>query len=305
MWARTLLPRPRCALTARGAGPAATLARMSRTRIARLVALAAGEHGRARSAAELAVREDALAMVDGSRSRRLHLGAAEAHRRTQALHESTAALHEAQAARLDAAAGSPRPLLAAIGFVLGEQSVALHLVSTRGLVGSQVVTDDLAAACRDLEMTLGEGPGAEAVRTAHTSTCGDRWPTFHADAADLGVHSAAAAPLMAGGRPAGALATYSPSSSAATQRSVCQLESMADVVVGLLFASDDDLVVDPLQMLDPASESVLQQAVGMVAQRLRRGPADAMDVLRANAFGTGRSLAEVSRDVVARRLEID
>ncbi len=47
------------------------------------------------------------------------------------------------------------------------------------------------------------------------------------------------------------------------------------------------------------------QATGMVGEQLAVSPATALSVLRAHAFLHGRDIAEVARDVVARRIRMN
>jgi AmiR/NasT family two-component response regulator len=54
---------------------------------------------------------------------------------------------------------------------------------------------------------------------------------------------------------------------------------------------------------DPAIRREVHQAVGMILIQLETTATEAFSLLRAHAFAAGRSVDEVARDVVARRLD--
>lgn len=54
---------------------------------------------------------------------------------------------------------------------------------------------------------------------------------------------------------------------------------------------------------DGLSRAVVHQATGMIIAQLDIGPDDAALLLKGHAFSSGRSVREVARDVVERRLD--
>jgi GAF domain-containing protein len=74
-------------------------------------------------------------------------------------------------------------------------------------------SDSLAAAADEVQYETGDGPCLHAVRHARPvriddTAASDRWPRFCRRAAELGIHSCYALPLIVDGQPVGALVLY-------------------------------------------------------------------------------------------------
>lgn len=167
----------------------------------------------------------------------------------------------------------------------------------------------------DLHVTLGEGPGLDALAEERPVLVGDlaedgtrrRWPIFAPAAVQAGVRAVFALPLLLGAISVGVLEI-----SRAEEGWLTPQES-ADALV---FADAALLVqVQRLSHRDGAAGEVAElkwgtaerwaevhQATGMVAVQSRTDLSVAFVRLRARAFADERSLLEVARDVVARRL---
>jgi GAF domain/ANTAR domain len=190
-------------------------------------------------------------------------------------------------------------------------------VSMMTVVGNRAVvcaTDDTAAAIEEMQFTLGEGPCLDAVArsrpvlVADLSLAGDhtpdRWPAFTAQAVAAGVGAIFAFPLLVGRVSVGALGLY---------RHLPGDLSRPELVRGLLAA---DAVASALVDLDPnrsgaftddtamraSYQMQVHQASGMVQVQLGVTIDDAYRILKARAYASDRTVAEVARDVVERRL---
>ncbi|MDH2424228.1 GAF and ANTAR domain-containing protein [Sphaerisporangium sp. TRM90804] len=166
----------------------------------------------------------------------------------------------------------------------------------------------------DLHVTLGEGPGRDALADDRPVLVGDltddgtrrRWPMFAPAAVQAGVRAIFVFPLLLGVISLGVLEI------SRAQRGWLTPQESADALV---FADAALLVqVQRLASPDDAGEpkelrwgtverwSPVHQATGMVAVQSGTDVSAAFARLRAYAFAEERSLLEVARDVVARRL---
>jgi hypothetical protein len=190
-------------------------------------------------------------------------------------------------------------------------------VSMMTVVGNRALvcaTDDTAAAIEEMQFTLGEGPALDAVArsqpvlVADLSHAGERapdpWPAFTAEAVAAGVGAVFAFPLRMGRVSVGALGLYRRQPGDLSER---------ELVRGLLGA---DAVASALLDLDPnrsgaftddtamraSYQMQVHQASGMVQVQMGVTVDDAYRILKARAYATDRTVAEVARDVVERRL---
>jgi hypothetical protein len=188
-------------------------------------------------------------------------------------------------------------------------------VSTLGrFLGNETVsaTDDQAARIDELQFDLGEGPCWDAMSTSAPVLEPDIrnrpvgvWPAFSEAIRAQGVGAIFAFPMVVGPLQLGAVDLYCSSpqtlSSTDTQRS----EALA-LVVGRLVLRHALTQLDQPESLESASpffRRTLHQATGMVLAQLNIPPDDARLVIQAHAFATGRSVHEVSEDILNRRLD--
>ncbi|CAM5619854.1 GAF domain-containing protein [Streptomyces spiroverticillatus] len=188
-------------------------------------------------------------------------------------------------------------------------------------------SDELSTRLDDLQFTLGEGPSYEAGEHGSMSLTADlrtssarRWTAFAPGAEELGVRSVFAFPLRLGAISVGALTGY--------RR---EPRPLADESVDAALSLCDALTLHLLSTLSPPARSarsarsarpgpyenesthnrpsglhraVVHQASGMLSVELGVNLATALDRLRAYAFSHNRPIVAVSRDVVARRLQL-
>lgn len=170
-------------------------------------------------------------------------------------------------------------------------------------------SDALAARLDQLQLDYGEGPCWQAKANRSPVLLSDlreplaaSWPVVHAAIASHEIRAAYAFPLSVGRLSIGAVDLYSAEPDALSPANVATATAMADAaaVVVLRHAMDhrDDGARD-----DPSSRRVVHQATGMVIAQLHVPAEDALLVLRAHAFATAVSVADVAADVVARRLD--
>lgn len=190
-------------------------------------------------------------------------------------------------------------------------------------------TDNLAQRLDELQYTIGEGPCFDAylddrpqfhpelTSTAQTS----RWPTFAADATQLGAQALFAFPIPDGQRPMGVLELYRLSAGtldagecAAVEectetiahRMVTNWEHHVDRFGDLEKALDAAATTDAAlsQAANPFTRTQIHVAGGMVAVQLGIDPDEGVDRLRAYSYACGRRISCVAADVIARRLTL-
>ncbi|MEN0083456.1 MAG: GAF and ANTAR domain-containing protein [Leifsonia sp.] len=183
-------------------------------------------------------------------------------------------------------------------------------ISTLGdLLGSETLyaSDPLAARLDELQFDLGIGPCWDALRTARPVIEPDlaahprsTWPVFSETAAADGVGSLFAFPMLVGSLQVGAVDMYSRRPMTLDRVQTRQAASLADLVgrVVLRRALVRAAVADPEEPESPFSRRLIHQASGMVLAQLDISAEDARLVIQGHAFATGRSMMEVSRDIV-------
>jgi ANTAR domain-containing protein len=178
-------------------------------------------------------------------------------------------------------------------------------------------TDRIAAEMEELTLTLGEGPGVDALfggpvlaADLIAPDCVARWPVFAPAAVHAGVRAVFALPLQVGGVRLGVLDLYRAQPGGELDREqLADALVLADTACALLLdaapqrdrARLSDAV--PEQASSPHPE--VHQATGMITVQLGVSMADALVRLRAYAYASDRRLREVAADVVARRLRFD
>jgi GAF domain-containing protein/ANTAR domain-containing protein len=188
-------------------------------------------------------------------------------------------------------------------------------------------TDTVAQQLDELQYTLGEGPCLDAYLNDSPQTHPEltsvpptsRWPTFAADAAQLGVHALFAFPIPDEQHPMGVLELYRRTASNLTKDEYAWASASAATIGGRLHSNWNDVVshfgstesamdamLDSLagEADSPFSRRQIHVAGGMVAVQLGVDPNEAVDRLRAYSYASGRSISCVAADIIARRLTL-
>lgn len=189
--------------------------------------------------------------------------------------------------------------------------VGLALVDATGMNGVVAATPGVGRELEDLQFSLGEGPCTEASRTRSPVLCPDladdggaRWPAFARGAGLAGVSAAFTFPLQVGAVSLGVLDLYRAETGPLQGPHLTEAVAYADAAVAvLLHLQGRDDATGGAGLPDLAERrAVVHQAAGMVAVQLDVDVADALRALRAQAWAHDRDVADVARDVVARRL---
>jgi hypothetical protein len=197
--------------------------------------------------------------------------------------------------------------------LLGVSGAGISMVTPDG--GRSVVfcSDDKAAKIEDLQFTIGAGPCVDAVNYGRPVLIGDlqkpddilveRWRGFMEGARATNVRAIFAFPLRIGAINIGALDFYSDEPLEVSDNWISSALMAADAVALslLLDTHPDGREADDFDVQSTFQVQV-HQATGMLQVQLDVSAEDALLMLRARAFSSGRPLMEISSDVVARRL---
>jgi GAF domain-containing protein len=181
-----------------------------------------------------------------------------------------------------------------------------------------VASDSAAERVEMLQVSLAEGPCLEVMASFHPSLEPDlastrargRWPNFARAALDHGIAATFAFPLITGGVAVGALDVYSrQTGDMATDQleDALILAHLAALAVDRLDARSTvegvNLSTEPAEPW--AHAAVVHNATGMVAEQLGIDVHEALVRLRSVAFVTGRTVADIARDVVSKTFRME
>lgn len=200
-------------------------------------------------------------------------------------------------------------------------SVQFLDVSSAGLTlmgaqhsGAVCSSDARAGKLDELQFSLGEGPSHDAYTAQapifepdlENSNSG-RWPSFTPPALQLGTRGVFAFPLQAGTTCIGVLALYQNNAGALTADQTADGLLVADALARSVLATQSRTESDVLatELSGDIHRAEVHQASGMASVQLGISVADAALRLRAHAYASNRSVADVARDIVARRLRLD
>ncbi|MGZ3148026.1 GAF and ANTAR domain-containing protein [Lentzea chajnantorensis] len=175
------------------------------------------------------------------------------------------------------------------------------------LVGA---SDPWAAGLAEEQFTLGEGPVPAAIGAGEPVLAGDlaaesaRWPAFTAAARAGGLAAVFVFPLRADTAVLGTLALYSRRAGDLSEDAAADAAVLADLVTRALLAQHERMDDEERLRVDLAYQEV-NMASGMLAVQLGVSLEEALVRLRAHAFATGRSVRELAKDVLARRIPLN
>ncbi|WP_405870625.1 MULTISPECIES: ANTAR domain-containing protein [unclassified Streptomyces] len=178
---------------------------------------------------------------------------------------------------------------------------------------------ELSARFEELQFTLGEGPGPDAVRVGSPVVEPDlervrpeRWPALLPAARDLGVHGVCCFPLGIGAIRIGVLTLLCDGERRLSQQQYADATALTALLTSALLNGDrrdgNGGVPGLGTALEPPSvlrRAVVHQATGMISVQLDVSMEEALLRLRAHAYSSERLLGEIAADVVARRLRFD
>ncbi len=207
----------------------------------------------------------------------------------------------------------PQLLCRACAAGLPVSGAGLSLMSAEGLSDSVAATDGVAETMEALQFTCGEGPCVDASRSGRPVLMPDvkgaavaRWPGFGPAALEAGIAAVFAFPLQIGGIQLGVLDLYRDVTGSLTPGQFGEALAYADAATSIVLhlqertSTGEGLHPD---LVDPVGDRVeVHQATGMVSVQAGVTLTNALLLLRARAFADDRTLLEVAREVVSKRM---
>jgi hypothetical protein len=190
--------------------------------------------------------------------------------------------------------------------------VGLSWMTDQGPGAMLAATDGHARLMEELQFSLGEGPCVDSSNTGRPvlhadleQTASELWPGFTAGALEAGIAAVFAFPLQVGGIKIGVLDLYRNVAGPLEDSDLTEALAFAAAATSVLLhlqaaAAYGDMHPDLADTLVDRAE--VHQATGMIAIQLGSNLADALTVLRARAFASGKPIVELAHDVVTRRL---
>ena len=182
------------------------------------------------------------------------------------------------------------------------------------------VTDEVSRELAELQLILGEGPlfdasvsgGPVLASDLSDGDSGARWPAFAPAATQAGAAAVFAFPLVIGAIRAGVLGLYRDRPGSLSDFQLGDALTFADSATMLLLDGQDGAGGatgpgdgpggQPAGLASYRAE--VDQATGMLTEQLGVSITDAFVRLRAYAYANDLQLADVARDIVARRLRL-
>jgi hypothetical protein len=193
----------------------------------------------------------------------------------------------------------------------GPDAQAGHLMQVTDAVGEQLAV---------LQLTLGEGPLLDASASGGPVLASDladgesgaRWPAFASAACQAGAAAIFAFPLVVGAIRAGVLGLYRDRPGPLSDFQLGDALVFADTATMLMLDAQDGAAAGIGPGAGPggqpagltAHRAEIDQATGMLTEQLGVSITDAFVRLRAYAYVNDLRLADVARDIVARRLRL-
>ncbi len=198
--------------------------------------------------------------------------------------------------------------------VLPVDGAALTLAVSPGNHHVLSTSDAEARRLEELQLTLGEGPALEALRTETAVLVEDlsialepRWPVF---AEAVGEHPSTfvavlAVPLSTPGGPLGVLDLYRRTAGDVDGALVEDAHVIAHAVALLLVDAHLTDADGPGLQMWSGEDALIHQATGMLVAQLGVNPQDALARLRGYAFAQSQTVQQIARAVLDRSLRLE
>lgn len=202
---------------------------------------------------------------------------------------------------------------ACVDALSGVDAVIVALRGTGRAVEIIGASDGWAESLAVQQYTVGEGPGIEAYTDGEPVLVADlngeqgRWPAFAEAALGLGVGAVFAFPLQLGGISLGTVEFLRRRPGGLARQVAGDVALVAELVTAALLqqAGAAEQAGREFAPRPVTSFRDVNVATGMLAAQLRISLDDAFARLRGHAFSRGRSVVELARDVLERRVPLD
>ncbi len=191
--------------------------------------------------------------------------------------------------------------------VLDVTSAGVMLVAPDGDLRVMASSSDTMRYLEFFELQAQEGPCLDSFRTEQAvvnqdlATVDGRWPRFAAEALKAGFHSAHALPMRLRGTVIGALNLFHTAPGKMSKADIAAAQALADVATIAILqnrAALESQVVNEQLQTALNTRIVIEQAKGMVAERLDLNMEEAFTTLRAYARNHNLRLVDVAYNII-------
>jgi GAF domain-containing protein len=190
--------------------------------------------------------------------------------------------------------------------LLGVSAAGLLLTDQRGTLQVVAASSEKTRLLELFQLQTDQGPCVDCFRTGQPVSVADlpsagRWPRFTAAAAEVGFAAVHALPMRLRAEVIGALNFFDTNPGALDEGKLRFGQALADVAtIGLLqhrAIHRRDIVTEQLQTA-LNSRILIEQAKGVLAERLHLDMAEAFAVLRGGARSNNRRLSELAQAII-------
>lgn len=191
--------------------------------------------------------------------------------------------------------------------VLGATAAGVAVLDDEDRLRFVTATDGAAGEAEHVQERLQNGPCVESVRTNEpmavedVRSCRERWPEYAHAVEEIGFRGVLGIPLVLGDRRVGSLDVYSTEPRVWDDEAIDAAQVLADIGASyLLNASELAEAQRTAEQLQTALDSriVIEQAKGVLAERLGVSTDEAFQRIRASARRQSTKVAEVCRRVI-------
>ncbi|MGW0522997.1 ANTAR domain-containing protein [Crossiella sp. NPDC003009] len=193
--------------------------------------------------------------------------------------------------------------------LLEVDAVGILLVDQRGALNLMAASTEQARMLELFQLQDEEGPCLDCFRTGAAVGCPDlsaepqRWPRFTVAAREQGFAAVHAVPMRLREQVLGALNLFRTSPGAVPAETIALAQSLANVatisILQVRALRHSEMVAEQLQTA-LNSRIVIEQAKGILTERLQIGIADAFSLMRRYARDNNEFLSDVAQQVIAR-----
>ncbi|GAA2816429.1 GAF and ANTAR domain-containing protein [Crossiella cryophila] len=197
--------------------------------------------------------------------------------------------------------------------LLEVDAVGILLVDQRGALNLVAASTEQARMLELFQLQDEEGPCLDCFRTGLPVGCPDlgaepqRWPRFSVAAGEQGFAAVQAVPMRLREEVIGALNLFGSTAGGISAEAIALAQSFANVatisILQVRALRHSEMVAEQLQTA-LNSRIMIEQAKGILTERLQIGIADAFALMRNHARGTNQFLSDVAQQVISRSPEV-
>lgn len=197
--------------------------------------------------------------------------------------------------------------------ILGVSSAGLLLTSAEGELRVMASSSEAMRAVELFELQSQEGPcfdcvcSGKQIANSDLATAQELWPRFAREALNAGFHSVLALPMSLRGSVVGALNLFSDQVGLMDEQDVVVAQSLADIATIAIFqqrAASESQVINTNLNIALNSRVTIEQAKGILSERLGIDMAEAFSHLRGYARSHNLLLVNVAQTIIDGTLEI-